>query len=143
VNKFGLCSSTSFRPFIVLTTLKDDDEVDVSHIFAVCIKPLDECLGKYFLFMAHFNDDDIPRVSHRLNEAPCAKTLPEILETPQWHGFARHTQTYIDVIHAYFSHRAFPSPGEALSKEPKTYREVSLSSGLFDLRREGRYQCDE
>jgi hypothetical protein len=46
----------------------DDEEFDVSHIFVVCIKSLLGRRGKYLLFMTHLSDDDIPPVSHRLNE---------------------------------------------------------------------------
>jgi hypothetical protein len=78
----------------------DDKEFDVSHIFVVCIKSLRGRRGKYLLFMTHFNDDDIPRVWHRLNEVHRTTTLQDLLETPQWHKFAK-TQAYIDFMHAH------------------------------------------
>jgi hypothetical protein len=54
----------------------DDDEFDVSHIYDVCIKPLDGRRGNYFLFMTHFSDDDIPYAWHRLmNEVWRTKAL--------------------------------------------------------------------
>jgi hypothetical protein len=40
----------------------DDEEFDVSHISAVCIKSLPRRRDKYLLFMTHFSDDDIPHV---------------------------------------------------------------------------------
>jgi hypothetical protein len=44
------------------------EEFDVSHIFAMCIKSFLGRRGTYLLFMTHISDDDIPPVSHRLNE---------------------------------------------------------------------------
>jgi hypothetical protein len=78
----------------------DDEEFDVSHIFAVCIKSLPGRRGKYLLFMTHFRDDDIPHVWHRLNEVHRTTTLQDFLETPQWHKFAK-THAYIDFMHAH------------------------------------------
>jgi hypothetical protein len=55
------CSTASLRldvPVIILEG--DDEEFDVSHILDVCIKSLLGRRGKYFLFMTHFSDDDIP-----------------------------------------------------------------------------------
>jgi hypothetical protein len=78
----------------------DDEEFDVSHIFAVCIKSLLGRRGKYVLFMTHFSDDDIPPVRHRLNEVHRTTALQDFLETPQLHKFAK-TQAYIDFMHAY------------------------------------------
>jgi hypothetical protein len=81
----------------------DDDEFEVSHISAVCIKSLLGRQGKYLLFMTHFSDDDIPHVWHRLNEVYRTTALQDFLETPQWHKFAK-TQTYIDFMHAHPAH---------------------------------------
>jgi hypothetical protein len=78
----------------------DDEEFDVSHISAVCIKSLLGRRGKYLLFMTHFNDDDIPLVWHRLNEVNKTIALQNFSETPQWHKFAK-TQAYNDFMHAH------------------------------------------
>jgi hypothetical protein len=56
--------------------------------------------GKYLLFMAHSSDDDIPLVWHQMSEVHRTTTLQELLETPQWHKFAK-TQAYIDFKHAH------------------------------------------
>jgi hypothetical protein len=79
----------------------DDEEFDVSHIFAVCIKSLPGRRSKYMLFMTHFIDDDIPHVWHRLNEVHRTTTLQDFLETPQWHMKFAKTQAYIDFMHAH------------------------------------------
>jgi hypothetical protein len=51
--------------------------------------------------MTHFgDDDDIPIVWHRLNEAPRITALQDFLETPQWRKFAK-THAYIDFMHAH------------------------------------------
>jgi hypothetical protein len=69
VNNLRPFSTTLLRQLVPVTIPKgDDDEFDVSHISAVCIKSLPGQRGKYLLFMTHFNDDDIPLVWHRLNE---------------------------------------------------------------------------
>jgi hypothetical protein len=78
----------------------DDEEFDVSHISAVCIKSLPGRRGKYLLFMTHFIDDDIPPVWHRLNEVHRTVALQDFLETPQWHKFAK-THAYINFMHAH------------------------------------------
>jgi adenylate kinase family enzyme len=79
----------------------NDEEFDVSHISAVCIKSLLGRRGKYLLFMTHFSDDDIPHVWHRLNEVHrTTAALQDFLETPQWHKFAK-THAYIDFMHAH------------------------------------------
>jgi hypothetical protein len=78
----------------------DDEEFDVSHISALCIKSLPGRRGKYLLFMTHFTDDDIPPVWHRLNEVHRTTMLQDFLETPQWHKFAK-TQAYNGFMHAH------------------------------------------
>jgi hypothetical protein len=94
-------STTSLRPSFPVTILEgDDEEFDVSHISDVCIKSLHERPGKYLLFMAHFSDDEIPLVSHRLNEIHRTTALQDFLETPKWHRFGK-TQAYIDFMHAH------------------------------------------
>jgi hypothetical protein len=50
--------------------------------------------------MTHFSDDDIPHVSHRLNEVHLTTALPDFSESPQRHAFAI-TQAYIDFLHAH------------------------------------------
>jgi hypothetical protein len=80
---------------------RDDEEFDVSHILAVCIKSLHGRRGKYYLlFMTHFSDDDIPPFWHMLNEAHRTMALKDFLETPQWYKFAK-THAYIDLMHAH------------------------------------------
>jgi hypothetical protein len=91
-------STTTSCPSIVLEG--DDEEFDVSHISAVCIKSLPGRRGKYMLFMTHFSNDDIPPVWHRLNEVHRTTTLQDFLETPQWHTFAK-THAYIDFMYAH------------------------------------------
>jgi hypothetical protein len=101
VNNLRPCSTAPLRPTIPVTVPEgDDEEFDVSHISAVCIKSLPGRRGKYLLFMTHFNDDDIPHVWHRLNEVHRTMALQDFLETSQWHKFAK-TQVYIDFMHAY------------------------------------------
>jgi hypothetical protein len=80
----------------------DDEEFDVSQISVVCIKSLSGRQGKYLLFMTHFRDDDIPPLSHRLNEVHKTMALQDFLETPQWHKFAKH-EAYIDFMHAHLA----------------------------------------
>jgi hypothetical protein len=41
---------------------EDDEEIDISHTYIVCIKSLHGRRGIYLLFMTHFIDDDIPPV---------------------------------------------------------------------------------
>jgi hypothetical protein len=90
VNNLRPCSTAPLRPAVPVTVLEgDDEEFDVSHISAVCIKSLPRRRGKYLLFMTHFSDDDIPHVWHRLNEVHRTMALQEFLETPQWHKFAK------------------------------------------------------
>jgi hypothetical protein len=101
VNNVRPCSTTPLRPDVPMTSLEgDDEEFDVSHICAVCIKLLPRRRGKYVLFMTHFNDDDIPPVWHRLNEVHRTTALQDFLETPQWHKFAK-THAYIYFMHAH------------------------------------------
>jgi hypothetical protein len=101
VNNLRPCSTAPLRPAVPVNVPEgDDEEFDVSHISAVCIKSLPRRRGKYLLFMTHFNGDDIPPVWHRLNEVHRTTTLQEFLETPQWHKFAK-TQAYIDFMHAH------------------------------------------
>jgi hypothetical protein len=101
VNNLRPCSTTPLRPDVPVTIHEgDDEEFDVSHIFAVCIKSLHGRRGKYLLFMTHFSDDDIPLVWHRLNEVQRTTALQDFLETPQWHKVAK-TQAYIDFMHAH------------------------------------------
>jgi hypothetical protein len=65
VNNLRPCSTAPLRPAVPVTVLEgDDEEFDVSHISAVCIKSLPGRRGKYLLFMTHFSDDDIPPVWH-------------------------------------------------------------------------------
>jgi hypothetical protein len=78
----------------------DDEEFDVSNVYALCIKSLLGRRGKYLLFMTHFRDDDIPPIGHRLNEGHKTMALQDFLETPQWHNIAK-TQAYIDFMHAH------------------------------------------
>jgi hypothetical protein len=83
VNNLRPCSTAPLRPAVPVTISEgDDEEFDVSHISAVCIKSLRGQRGKYLLFMTHFSDDDIPLVWHRLNEVHRTMALQEFLETP-------------------------------------------------------------
>jgi hypothetical protein len=76
VNNLRPCSTASLRPAVPVTVPEgDDEEFDVSHISAVCIKSLPGRRGKYLLFMIHLCDDDIPHVWHRLNEVHRTTTL--------------------------------------------------------------------
>ena len=101
VNNLRPCSTALLRPAVPVTVPEgDDEEFDISHISAVCIKSLPGRRGKYLLFMTHFSDDDIPPVWHRLNEVHRTVALQEFLETPQWRKFAK-TQAYIDFMHAH------------------------------------------
>jgi hypothetical protein len=79
---------------------EDDEDFDVSHIIAICTKPLHGRRGKYLLFMTYFSDANIPHVWHRLDKVHQTTTLQDFLETPQWHKFAK-TQAYIDFMHAH------------------------------------------
>jgi hypothetical protein len=82
VNNLRPCSTAPLRPAVsVVVHEGDDDEFDVSHIFALCIKSLHGRRGKYILFMTHFSDDDIPPVWHWLNEVHRTMALQEFLET--------------------------------------------------------------
>jgi hypothetical protein len=90
VNNLRPCSTAPLRLAVPVTVFEgDDEEFDVSHIFAVCIKSLLGRRGKYLLFMTHITDDDIPHAWHRLNEVHRTTTLQDFLETPQWHTFAK------------------------------------------------------
>jgi hypothetical protein len=101
VNNLRPCSTVPLRPAVPVTVPEGDDEdFDVSHIYALCIKSLHGRRRKYLLFMTHFHDDDIPPVWHRLNEVHRTMALQDFLETPQWHKFAK-TQAYIDFMHAH------------------------------------------
>jgi hypothetical protein len=100
VNNLRPCSTAPLRPAVPVTVPEGDDEGDVSHISAVCIKSLPGRRGKYMLFMTHFSDDDIPHVWHRLNEVHRTTSLQDFLEAPQWHKLAK-TQAYIDFMHAH------------------------------------------
>jgi hypothetical protein len=101
INNLRPCSTAPLRPVVPVTVPKgDDEEFDVSHISVVCIKSLPGRRGKYLLFMTHFSDDDIPPVSHRLNEVHRTTALQDFLETTQWHKFAK-PQAYINFMHAY------------------------------------------
>jgi hypothetical protein len=63
VNILQPYSTSLVRRAVPVTVPKGDgEEFDVSHISAICIKSLHGRLGKYLLFMTHFNDDDIPPV---------------------------------------------------------------------------------
>jgi hypothetical protein len=105
VNNLRPCSTAPLRRVVPVTFPKGDDEeqFDVSHIYAVCIKSLPGRRGKYMLFLTHISDDDIPPIWHRLNEVHRTTTLQDFLETPQWHTFAK-TQAYIDFMHAHPAH---------------------------------------
>jgi hypothetical protein len=101
VNNLRPCSTAPLRPAVPVTVHEgNDEELDVSHIYVVCIKSLPRRRGKYLLFMTHFSDDDNPLVWHRLNEVHRTMALQEFLETPQWHKFAK-TQAFIDFMHAH------------------------------------------
>jgi hypothetical protein len=50
--------------------------------------------------MMHFSYDDIPPVSHRLNEVRRTMALQDFMETPQWHKFAK-TEAYIGFMQAH------------------------------------------
>jgi hypothetical protein len=103
VNNLRPCSVASLRTVVrVIVPKGDDEEFDVSRISVVCIESLNRRRGKYLLFMTHFNDDDVPRVWHRLNEVHRTTALQNFLETPQWQKFAK-TQAYIDFIHAHLA----------------------------------------
>jgi putative heme iron utilization protein len=43
----------------------DDEELDVSHVYAVCNKSFHGRRGKYVLFMTNFGDDGTPQVCRR------------------------------------------------------------------------------
>jgi hypothetical protein len=63
VNNLRPCSAAPLRRAVPVTVPEgDDEELDVSHIFDVCVKSLPGRRGKYLLFMTHFSDDDIPLV---------------------------------------------------------------------------------
>jgi putative transposase len=63
VNNLRPCSTAPLRQAVPVTVPKgDDEEFDVSHISAMCVKSLPRRRGKYLLFMTHFRDDDIPPV---------------------------------------------------------------------------------
>jgi hypothetical protein len=63
VNNLRPCSTAPLRLAVPMTDLEGDDgEVDISHIYDVCVKSLPGRRGKYLLFMTHFSDDDIPLV---------------------------------------------------------------------------------
>jgi hypothetical protein len=63
VNNLRPRFTVPLRPAVPVTVPEgDDEEFDISHIFAVCIKSLPGRRGKYLLFMTHFRDDDIPHV---------------------------------------------------------------------------------
>jgi hypothetical protein len=101
MNSLRPFSTEPLRPVVPVNVPQgDDDEFEISHIFAVCIKSLHGRRGKYLLFMTHFGDDDIPRVWHRLNKVHRTMALEDFLETPQWHKFAK-TNAYIDFMHAH------------------------------------------
>jgi hypothetical protein len=79
----------------------DDDEFDISQIYVACIKPLDGRRGKYVLLMAYLSDDEIPHVSHRLNEARHAKVLQDLSMAPHpWRAFTKN-EADIDSPYAY------------------------------------------
>jgi hypothetical protein len=69
VNNLRSCSTASLRQAVPVTAPEgDDEELDVSHVYVVCIKLLHRRRGKYLFFMTHFNDDDILHAWHRPNE---------------------------------------------------------------------------
>jgi hypothetical protein len=77
-----------------------DEEFDVPHMYGVYIKSLPPRRGKYLVFMTHFSDGDNSHVLHRPIEVHRTTALQELLETPQWHKFAK-THAYIDSMHAH------------------------------------------
>jgi hypothetical protein len=87
--------------------------------------------------MTHFNDDDIPRVWHRLKDVHRTTELQDLLETPQWRAFAKthDTSTSCTVIR-----HAFLSLIKCFSKGAKTTTEVSLTAVLVDMSRWGGYE---
>jgi hypothetical protein len=104
VNDLRPCSTASLRPTVPAAFPKgDDEELEVSDISVVCIKSLRGRRGKYLLFMTHFSDDDVPHVSHRLNEVNRTTALQDFLETPLWHSKFAKTHAYINFIHAHTS----------------------------------------
>jgi hypothetical protein len=60
VNNLQPYSTTALR-FVVQVTIAygDDQELEVSQIFVVCIKSLHERRGRYLLVRTHFSEDDI------------------------------------------------------------------------------------
>jgi hypothetical protein len=101
VNNLSPCFGVSLRPDVPVTVQEgDEEEFDVSHIFAVCINSLPRHRGKYLLFTTHISDDDIPHVWHRLNEVHRTTAIQDFLETPRWHAFAK-TKVYIDFMRAH------------------------------------------
>jgi hypothetical protein len=101
VNNLRPCSTAPLRPAVQVTIPEgDDEEFDVSHMFAVCINSLPGRRGKYLLPMTHFSDDGIPPIWHRVNEVHRTRAYQHFLETPQWHKFAK-TQAYIDFMQAH------------------------------------------
>jgi hypothetical protein len=105
VNNLRPCSKASLRLAILVIVPKwDDEEFDVSHISDVCIKSLPGRRDKYWLFMTHFSEDDIPAVWHQLNnEVHRTTALQDFLETPHWHASFAKAQAYIDFIHAHLA----------------------------------------
>jgi hypothetical protein len=77
VNNLSPSSATSLRYVVIPVTMpeNENEEFDVCHIRDVCIKQVHGRRGKYLLFMAHFHDDNIPHVWHRLNDAHRTKLL--------------------------------------------------------------------
>jgi hypothetical protein len=114
VNNLRPCSTAQVRPAVPVTVHEgDDEEFDVSHIIVVCIKSLPGRRGKDLFFIAHFCDDDIPPVWHRLNEVHRTTALQDFLETPQWHKLPRLKRTSTSCT---LTQRAFMSPNNCFSK---------------------------
>jgi hypothetical protein len=59
--------------------------------------------GKYLLFSAHFKNEEIPLVWHRLNEVRRKAALHHFLDSPDWLDFAGR-QEYVDLTRT--SHQA-------------------------------------
>jgi hypothetical protein len=140
VNNLRPCSTAPLRPVVpVIVPEGDDEEFDVSHIFAVCIKSLHRRRGKCSLFMTHFRDDDIPPVRHRLNEVHRSTALQDFLETPKWHKFAK-THAYIDFMHARPAR--IPESQQLLQLRRLDHGGMPRG-GLEDLSTWGGYECDD
>jgi hypothetical protein len=114
VNNLRPYSTAPVRPAVPVTVPEgNDEEFDVSHISVVCIKSLPERRGKYLLFMTHFSDDDIPPVSHRLNEVHRTTALKISWRRPNGTSLPRLRRTSISCT---LTKRAFLSPSNCFNK---------------------------